>query len=134
MLAVVRNFGLILKLIPLIQMAVATVESITSPDTPGPKKKELVLGLLSDALERLRSILGPAAYDIVSYGIDLVVRAYNLVGMFRHKGDPEAADEPLDLSNLEDAPVITRASVDKGVVKAREEDPELDAFLSRMSG
>ncbi len=134
MLAVVRNFGLILKLIPMIQMAVATVESITSPDTPGPKKKELVLGLLSEVLERLRTILGPTAYEIVSYGIDLVVRAYNLVGMFRHRGETDTTGDILDLSNLEDAPVITRASVEQGVEKAREEDPELDAFLSRMSG
>ena len=134
MLAVVRNFGLILKLIPMIQMAVATVESITSPDTPGKQKKELALGLLADVLERLRTILGPAAYEIVSYGIDLVVRAYNLVGMFRKRDDPDAEEPVLDLSNLEDAPVITRASVEQGVGKAGEEDPELGAFLSRMSG
>lgn len=133
MLAVVRNFGLILKLIPMIQMAVATVESITSPDTPGPKKKELALSLLSEVLERLRTILGPAAYEIVSYGIDLVVRAYNLIGMFRKRDDTDVQTITLDLSNLEDAPVIARASVEQGVEKARGEDPELDAFLSKMS-
>ena len=126
MLTLIRNLALIPRLVQSIALAVAAVEAVTSNEVGGPDKKRLVIASLGDILGKFKGQLGDGLYSSISEGIDIIVRIFNLLGIFKR-------DAPSVIDPITDEPVgASPEQVEAGVSTAARNDPELDEFLTKF--
>ncbi|MGE5508448.1 MAG: hypothetical protein ACM3RP_08220 [Chitinophagales bacterium] len=94
MLEIIKYLSLLIRLLPEILSAVRSVEALITGAKQGQLKKELVMGLISAALDigdDFVSFDKAKALAVASALIDNIVAALHLVGEFKH-GTP--APEP----------------------------------------
>lgn len=90
---VFQALGFVIRFLPLIMVAIKTIEAVASPTTTGAEKKKAVTDALVVAIGKLGMTVGPEQMGLISQAIDIVVFIFNLVGVFTHRGDtPE--EEP----------------------------------------
>lgn len=123
-----RFIPIIIKWMPLVISAITTVESLFGSGMTGAQKKEKVLAWLSRLAKERNLPWGEDAINVISDLIDTVVGIMNFVGLFRNR----EAVEFNELGEQEELASSTAPASTANVAKAKEQDPELAAFLEKM--
>lgn len=108
--------------------AVVTIESLFGSGLSGAEKKERVMAFLSKVQKDQNLPWGEDVLGVIGNLIDTVVGILNFTGLFRRGQDASDEDVSAAAAVVVDTATVTNANV----AKAKEQDPELAAFLDKM--